>query len=169
MTVTPAGSDDGAASLAPASWTFTADNWNMARIFTVSGAADGDSRQAARLAVTEIRRALPLLAPTSQDGPLPVLTISAATGSGVGKLWDRIVEHRRLLDASGGPARRRARGRLAWMQVLLERGLLEQFESQPGLADRRTDLEQAVEQGEVTPESAVDELVSSAVCRPFLE
>ena len=72
--------------------------------------ADGDNEQAARLAAVEIRRALPLLAPTSADGPPPVMTVSAATGAGVDELWDTIVEHRRLLDASGGLARRRAPG-----------------------------------------------------------
>ena len=122
--------------------------------------ADGDNEQAARLAAAELRRALPLLAPTSGDGPPPVMTVSAATGAGVDELWDCIVEHRRLLQASGGLARRRARGRLAWMQVLLERRLLEQFDSQPGLADRRAELEQAVEQGQITPEAAVDELLA---------
>ena len=122
--------------------------------------ADGGNEQAARLAAAEFRRALPLLAPTSEDTPVPVMTVSAETGAGVDELWECIVEHRRLLEASGGLARRRARGRLAWMQVLLERGLLEQFESRPGLADRRADLEQAVEQGEITPEAAVDQLLT---------
>ena len=97
---------------------------------------------------------------TDQDGPPPVMTVSAATGSGVAELWDCIVEHRRLLEASGGLARRRARGRLAWMRVLLERRLLEQFDSQPGLADHRAELEQAVEQGQITPDAAVDELLA---------
>ena len=122
--------------------------------------ADGDNEHAARLAAAELRRALPLLAPTSEKGPPPVMTVSAATGAGVDELWDCIVEHRRLLEASGGLARRRARGLLAWMRVLLERRLLEQFESRPGVADRRTELEQAVEQGQITPEAAVDELLA---------
>ncbi len=122
--------------------------------------ADGGNEKAVRLAAAELRRALPLLAPTSKDGPTPVMTVSAATGAGVDELWECIVEHRRLLEASGGLARRRARGRLAWMQVLLERGLLEQFESRPGVADRRADLEQAVERGEITPEAAADELLA---------
>ena len=122
--------------------------------------ADGAGEQAARLAAAELRRALPLLAPTSHDGPPPVITVSALTGAGMDELWDRILEHRRVLESSGGLARRRARGRLAWMQVLLERGLLEQFESRPGLADRRTELEQAVERNEITPESAVAQLLA---------
>lgn len=122
--------------------------------------ADGPGEQAARLAAAELRRALPLLAPTRTDGPPPVMTVSALTGAGVDGLWDRIVEHRRLLESSGGLARRRAGGRLAWMQVLLERGLLEQFESRPGLQERRAELEQAVERDEITPESAAADLLS---------
>ena len=122
--------------------------------------ADGGNEPAARLAAAELRRALPLLAPTSEDRPPPVVCVSAATGEGVAELWDRIVEHRRALEAASGLARRRARGRLAWMQALLERGLLERFESQPGLPERRADLEHAVEQGEITPEAAVNELLT---------
>ncbi len=123
--------------------------------------ADGDNEQAARLAAAEFRRALPLLAPTSEESPVPVLTVSAATGAGVDELWDRIADHRRTLEASGALARRRAQGRLAWMQMLLERRLLEQFESQPGLTDRRAELEQAVQQAQLTPEAAINQLLSS--------
>ena len=122
--------------------------------------ADGNNEQSARLASAEIRRALPLLAPSSDAGPPPVLTISAATGAGIDELWDSIMKHRRQLEASGGLARRRARGRLAWMQVLLERRLLEQFESRPGVIDRQAQLERAVEAGKITPEAAVDELLT---------
>ena len=122
--------------------------------------ADGDNEQAARLTAAEFRRALPLLTPTGDGGPPPVMTVSAATGAGLDELWDCIAEHRQGLDTSGGLARRRARGRLAWMRVLLERRLVEQFESQPGLADRRADLEHAVEQGQITPEAAVDQLLA---------
>ena len=123
--------------------------------------ADGENEQAARLAAAEFRRALPLLAPTGEDGPPEVMTVSAATGAGVDELWDCIAEHRRMLDTSGALAARRARGRLAWMRVLLERRLVEQFEAQPGLAERRTELEHAVEQGKITPEAAVERLLSS--------
>ena len=122
--------------------------------------ADGDNEKPARLAAAELRRALPLLAPTSEDGPPPVLAVSAVTGAGLDDLWGRIAEHRRELDASGGLDRRRAQGRLAWMQALLERRLLQQFESQPGLAARRAELEKAVEQGKQTPEAAVEALLS---------
>ena len=123
--------------------------------------ADGDNEQEARLAAAEFRRALPLLAPTAEGGPPEVMTVSALTGAGVDELWDCIAEHRRSLEASGALAARRAQGRLAWMRVLLERRLIEQFEAQPGLAARRTELEQAVEQGQITPEAAITQLLSA--------
>ena len=122
--------------------------------------ADGGNEQAARLAAAEFRRALPLLAPSSDTGPPPVMTVSAQTGTGIDELWDCIVEHRRTLEASGALARRRAQGRLAWMQVLLEQRLVEQFESHPGSTERRTELEQAVQQGQITPEAAVEQLLA---------
>ncbi len=122
--------------------------------------ADGDNEQAARLAAADFRRALPLLAPSGGDAPPEVMAVSAVTGAGVDELWDCIAEHRRMLEASGALVARRARGRLAWMRELLQRRLLEQFEAQPGLADRRAALEKAVEQGEITPDAAVTELLS---------
>ncbi len=43
VTITPGSSDGGAASFAPASYTFTPSDWNRARTFTVSGVADDDA------------------------------------------------------------------------------------------------------------------------------
>ena len=47
------------------------------------------------------------------------------------------------------------------MRVLLERRLLERFDAQPGLAERRAELEHAVEQDQITPEAAVEQLLSA--------
>ena len=122
--------------------------------------ADGPGEPAARLAAAELGRALRLLAPTSQATLSQVLTVSALHDTGVDGLWKTIIEHRRSLKATGVLAHRRAQGRLAWMHTLLQRRLLEQFESQPGLPARRAELEQAVQQGQITPESAADQLLS---------
>ena len=43
VTVTVASGDDGAASVSPASYTFTPSGWNLSQIFVVSGVADDDS------------------------------------------------------------------------------------------------------------------------------
>ena len=43
VTITIASGDDGAASVAPASYTFTPSGWNIAQTFVVSGVADDDT------------------------------------------------------------------------------------------------------------------------------
>ena len=43
VTVTVASGDDGAASVSPASYTFTPSGWNISQIFIVSGVADADT------------------------------------------------------------------------------------------------------------------------------
>ena len=43
VTVTVASGDDGAAGVAPASYTFTPSGWNISQIFIVSGVADADT------------------------------------------------------------------------------------------------------------------------------
>ena len=43
VTVTVASGDDGAASVSPASYTFTPSGWNISQIFIVSGIADADT------------------------------------------------------------------------------------------------------------------------------
>lgn len=108
--------------------------------------ADGDNEQATRLAAAELRRALPRLAATGEEAAL--CDYDPGRGrSGSRRTADCVVEHRPTLDGSGAPARRRAWACLAWMGVLPEYRLVEQFEAQSGLADRRTELKHGVEQG----------------------
>lgn len=126
--------------------------------------ADGDREQAARLTAAEIRRALPLVQPVqpvqSADGwKTPVVVVSALYGVGIDELWDSIARHREALDSSGELSRRRARGRKAAMQELLQQRLLERFESCFQASARRRELEAAVARGETTPEAAVSELL----------
>jgi len=124
--------------------------------------ADGDREQAARLTAAEIRRALPLVQPVqSTDGwKTPVVVVSALYGVGIDELWDSIARHREALDSSGELSRRRARGRKAAMQELLQQRLLERFESCFQASARRRELEAAVARGETTPEAAVTELLN---------
>jgi len=121
--------------------------------------ADGDNVRAAQLAATEFQRALQMMTPEREGERAGVMTVSAATGAGLDEMWEHIVEHRRGLEASGKLDERRAQGRLAQMRVLLERRLLEQFKSQPGQSQRLAEVEQAVKQGKITPESAIETLL----------
>ncbi len=121
--------------------------------------ADGDNVSAAQLASTEFQRALQMMTPEREGKRAVVMAVSAVTGAGLDEMWGHIVEQRRWLEASGELDARRAQGRLAQMRGLLERRLLEQFKSQPGKSQRLAELEQAVKQGKITPESAIESLL----------
>src|SRR5690606_28226397 len=74
--------------------------------------ADGELLDAARRARTAYRRGLELLRPASPNWRPPVLLVSALTGSGIEKVWETVLEHRRVLAASGElEARRREQAR----------------------------------------------------------
>ena len=71
--------------------------------------ADGDNIKRANLAAAEYRGALHILAPRSEHWHPPVMTYSALTGAGIGELWQKILDHRTAMNASGEfAARRRA-------------------------------------------------------------
>ena len=69
--------------------------------------ADGDNIKRANLAAGEYRSALHILTPRSEHWQPPVVTYSALTGAGIETLWQKILDHRTAMNASGEFARRR--------------------------------------------------------------
>ena len=70
--------------------------------------ADGDNVKRANLAAGEYRSALHILSPRSQHWHPPVVTYSALTGAGIDTIWQKILDHRTAMNASGEfEARRR--------------------------------------------------------------
>ena len=63
--------------------------------------ADGDNIKRANLAAAEYRGALHILSPRSEHWHPPVLTYSALTGTGMDALWQKILDHRTAMNASG--------------------------------------------------------------------
>src|ERR1700743_3086072 len=63
--------------------------------------ADGDNIKRANLAAGEYRGALHILTPRSEHWHPPVMTYSAMTGTGIGELWQKILDHRPAMNASG--------------------------------------------------------------------
>src|SRR5438445_9282734 len=69
--------------------------------------ADGDNLKRANQAAADYRSALHILSPCSQHWHPPVLTYSALTGTGLDTLWQKILDHRTAMNASGEFAGRR--------------------------------------------------------------
>jgi len=98
--------------------------------------ADGDNIKRANLAAAEYRGALHILAPRSEHWHPPVETYSALTGAGIEKLWQKILDHRAAMNASGEFAARRREQQVKWMWSMLEQRMLARLRSDPAIRAR---------------------------------
>ena len=82
--------------------------------------ADGDNIKRANMAAAEYRSALHILTPRSEHWYPPVVTYSALTGNGIAELWQKVLDHRTAMNASGEFAARRREQQVKWMWSMLE-------------------------------------------------
>ncbi|HLH90408.1 MAG TPA: methylmalonyl Co-A mutase-associated GTPase MeaB [Xanthobacteraceae bacterium] len=123
--------------------------------------ADGENRARARAAAAEYRAALHILTPHSPNWTPPVMTYSGLTGDGVADLWAQIIAHRNKLTTTGELAARRRAQQVKWMWTMLDDFWRARITSEPKLEAKLPRIEAAVAAGELSPASAVDELVAT--------
>ena len=121
--------------------------------------ADGDNVTKAERARMEYASALHLFPPAGDGWTPRVLKCSSLNNTGIGEIWQMILEHEALLAASGRIAEQRSRGDLQWMGDLISMGLEEMFRAQPAVAERLAALQREVRDGVVTPLAASRELL----------
>jgi LAO/AO transport system kinase len=122
--------------------------------------ADGDNFARATKAASIYQGALAILTPPSPNWLPPVLTISAQENRGLPELWDRIVEHRRIMQASGEFAARRGMQAVEWMRALLQERLTWALRSDASLQNRLAELEDQVRTGQLTPALAAGQVAA---------
>ncbi len=93
--------------------------------------ADGDNIKRANLAAAEYRGALHILTPRSEHWHPPVVTYSALTGTGIDELWQKILDHRTAMNASGDFAARRRQQQVKWMWSMLEQRMMARLRADP--------------------------------------
>jgi LAO/AO transport system kinase len=116
---------------------------------------EAESERAAR----EYRAALHILAPRSVHWSPPVMTYSALTGDGVIDLWEKILEHRDTVTASGEFAARRREQQVKWMWAMLEDRLKATLRSDAAIRAHVRQIEAAVAEGQTTPSVAAEDLM----------
>ncbi len=121
--------------------------------------ADGERAGAARKACQQYLSALKFVRPASPNWRPPVLTVSAREETGLGELWERIEEHRRVMAESGELDARRRDQRLDWLRSLVEEEVLGAFRRDPKVAKLWPELERQVVAGEITPALAAARLL----------
>ncbi|MDE1933704.1 methylmalonyl Co-A mutase-associated GTPase MeaB [Bradyrhizobium sp.] len=120
--------------------------------------ADGDNVKRANVAAAEYRGALHILAPRSEHWNPPVVTYSALTGSGIDTLWQKILDHRTAMDASGEFAARRQQQQVKWMWSMLEQLTMARLRADASVRAKVKRIEAEVAGGRVSPALAAEQI-----------
>ena len=126
--------------------------------------ADGDNVERAERACRQFENVLHYLTPASPIWTPRALTCSSLEidNPGILKIWETVLEHRSLYLNSGALADKRRQQALDWMWSLLEEGLKERFFSNPNIVNQLPNMTKGVENGDITPTAAADELLNLA-------
>lgn len=120
--------------------------------------ADGDNLKRANLAAADYRSALHILAPRSEHWHPPVETYSALTGAGLDRLWQKILDHRTAMTASGEFAGRRREQQVKWMWSMLEGRMMARLRSDATIRARVKRMEAEVAGGRISPAVAAEQI-----------
>jgi LAO/AO transport system kinase len=120
--------------------------------------ADGDNIKRANVAAAEYRSALHILTPRSEHWHPPVVTYSALTGSGIEALWQKILDHRTAMNASGEFASRRRQQQIKWMWSMLEQRMMARLRADASVRAKVKKIEAEVADGHVTPTLAAEQI-----------
>ncbi len=123
--------------------------------------ADGPHERDARSAARELAGALRLLRSPDSAWNAPVLTCSAREGTGLDVLWERIEQHRRVLDATGELAGRRRDQQVDWVWTMVRDQLLTELRDHPAVRDLGPGLERSVREGTLTASLAAERLLEA--------
>ncbi|MGW7417880.1 methylmalonyl Co-A mutase-associated GTPase MeaB [Streptomyces sp. NPDC054863] len=121
--------------------------------------ADGPHERDARSAARELAGALRLMHPADANWTPPVLSCSARESAGLDEVWDRLEQHRTLLDSSGRLAAKRAGQQVDWAWAMVRDELLGRLHSHPAVRGAAPGIEQALRDGELTPTLAAERIL----------
>ncbi|MGN6309077.1 MAG: methylmalonyl Co-A mutase-associated GTPase MeaB [Xanthobacteraceae bacterium] len=120
--------------------------------------ADGDNLKRANRTAADYRGAMKILTPRSQHWFPPVLTYSGLTGAGVPELWQKIVEHRTAMNASGEFAARRSEQQVKWMWSMFEDRMKARLRSDTTIRAKVKQIEARVGNGSTSPALAAEQI-----------
>jgi len=123
--------------------------------------ADGPHEQDARAAARELAGALRLLQAPDAAWTPPVLTCSGRDGSGLDALWERLQQHRQILESTGALAAKRRDQQVRWTWAMVHDRLLAELRAKPAVRRIAPDLEQQVRDGTLTATLAAEQILAA--------
>ena len=121
--------------------------------------ADGENRAAAQRARIQLRNALDLFPPQASGWKPRVHVCSAATGDGLDRLWQTVLDHEAHGRASAYFEERRREQARHWFHQALEQGLRDSFYGDPRIGERMRELEDVVVTGGKSAAEAAETLL----------
>ena len=121
--------------------------------------ADGPHERDARSAARELAGALRLMHPVDAAWTPPVLTCSARESTGLDALWERLEQHRTLLESTGRLAAKRREQQVDWTWAMVRDELLDSLRGHPAVRSLTPKLEQQVREGGVTATLAAEQIL----------
>jgi LAO/AO transport system kinase len=122
--------------------------------------ADGDNVKRANHAAADYRSALHILSPRSEHWQPPVMTYSALTATGIAGLWQKILDHRTAMNASGDFTARRRQQQVKWMWSMLEQRMMARLRADAALRGKVKKTEADVADGRITPAVAAEQIAA---------
>jgi LAO/AO transport system kinase len=123
--------------------------------------ADGPHERDARAAARELAGALRLMHGKDAFWTPPVLSCSAREATGLDVVWERLEQHRTLLDSTGRLTAKRRDQQVGWAWTMVRDELLGRLHSHPAVRSLAPDLEQQVREGRLTATLAAERILEA--------
>ncbi|MFF1307113.1 methylmalonyl Co-A mutase-associated GTPase MeaB [Streptomyces sp. NPDC058307] len=123
--------------------------------------ADGPHERDAKAAARELAGALRLMHGKDAFWTPPVLSCSAREATGLDVVWERLEQHRTLLDSAGRLTAKRRDQQVGWAWTMVRDELLGRLHSHPAVRSLAPDLEQQVREGRLTATLAAERILEA--------
>ncbi|MER7840708.1 methylmalonyl Co-A mutase-associated GTPase MeaB [Streptomyces sp. NPDC096040] len=123
--------------------------------------ADGPHERDARSAARELAGALRLMHGKDAFWTPPVLSCSARESTGLELVWERLEQHRALLDSTGRLADKRREQQVGWTWSMVRDELLGRLSAHPAVRAAAPGLERQVRDGTLTATLAAERILKA--------
>ncbi|MEU9152737.1 methylmalonyl Co-A mutase-associated GTPase MeaB [Streptomyces sp. NPDC048417] len=123
--------------------------------------ADGPHERDARSAARELAGALRLMHGRDAFWTPPVLSCSARESTGLDVVWERLEQHRALLDSTGRLAEKRREQQVGWTWSMVRDELLGRLSAHPAVRAAAPELERQVRDGTLTATLAAERILKA--------
>ncbi|MGW7237466.1 methylmalonyl Co-A mutase-associated GTPase MeaB [Streptomyces sp. NPDC054804] len=123
--------------------------------------ADGPHERDARSAARELAGALRLMHGKDAFWTPPVLSCSARESMGLDVVWERLEQHRALLESTGRLAEKRREQQVGWTWSMVRDELLGRLSAHPAVRAAAPDLERQVRDGTLTATLAAERILKA--------